>query len=62
MKINVDLAERSYDVVIRDGARHDLAALLDQRAPAARGVAVVTSPSLQRQSWFISIAAVNNVF
>ena len=35
----VDLGERSYDVVIGDGARHELSAVLPSRA---RRVAVVT--------------------
>jgi 5-deoxy-5-amino-3-dehydroquinate synthase len=52
VRINVDLGERSYDVVIRDGARHELATLLDQRASAAKDVAIVTSSSLQNQPWF----------
>jgi 5-deoxy-5-amino-3-dehydroquinate synthase len=50
--VPVALDERSYDVVISDGARHELAALLDARAPRARSVAIVTSASLAAQPWF----------
>jgi 5-deoxy-5-amino-3-dehydroquinate synthase len=52
VRITVDLAGRSYDVVLGDGARRQLAALISQRAPRARAAAIVTSPSLARQPWF----------
>lgn len=52
MKIPVELADRSYDVVIDDGARHELARLLDERAPDAKYVAIVSSASLRAQPWF----------
>jgi 5-deoxy-5-amino-3-dehydroquinate synthase len=51
MKVNVDLAERSYDVVLGDGARHDLAALVGERAPRARVAVIVTTPSIASQPW-----------
>jgi 5-deoxy-5-amino-3-dehydroquinate synthase len=52
VRVNVELSDRSYDVVLGDGARHELAALLKERAPRARVVALVTSPSLRAQPWF----------
>jgi 5-deoxy-5-amino-3-dehydroquinate synthase len=48
----VELAERSYDVVVRDGARDHLAELIADRAPRAKSVVIVTSASLADQPWF----------
>jgi hypothetical protein len=33
MNVSVELGERSYDVVLGDGARHQLAGLIAERAP-----------------------------
>jgi 5-deoxy-5-amino-3-dehydroquinate synthase len=52
VKITVDLGDRSYDVVLANGARHELADLIRERAPRARVAAIVTSPSLYQQAWF----------
>jgi 5-deoxy-5-amino-3-dehydroquinate synthase len=52
VNITVDLKERSYDVVVEDGARSSLAELVAQRAPRAKSVVLVTSPSLASQPWF----------
>jgi 5-deoxy-5-amino-3-dehydroquinate synthase len=52
VNVTVDLGERSYDVVLANGARHELADLLRSRAPRAHAVAIVTSPALRNQSWF----------
>jgi 5-deoxy-5-amino-3-dehydroquinate synthase len=52
VNIGVELGDRRYDVVVRDGARDDLKTLLDERAPAARTVAIVTSSSLETAPWF----------
>ncbi len=52
MKIGVELGERRYDVIVRDDARHELKALLDERAPRARSVALITSASLEAAPWF----------
>lgn len=52
MIVPVDLGERSYEVVLEEGARHRLAALIGARAPKAQTVAMVTSDSLAEQSWF----------
>jgi 5-deoxy-5-amino-3-dehydroquinate synthase len=52
VNIGVELGERRYDVVVRDGARDDLRTLLDERAPAAHSVAIVTSGSLETAPWF----------
>lgn len=52
MNVTVDLGERSYDVMLANGARHELANLLRERAPRAHAVAIVTSPVLRNQSWF----------
>lgn len=50
--VTVELASRSYDVVLAGGARHELAALIRERAPRARAVALVTSASLAALPWF----------
>jgi 5-deoxy-5-amino-3-dehydroquinate synthase len=52
VRVTVDLAERSYDVVVEPGARHQLAALVAARAPRAAAVAIVASERIQRQPWF----------
>jgi 5-deoxy-5-amino-3-dehydroquinate synthase len=52
MIVGVDLGERSYDVVLADGARHQLGDLIAQRAPFARVAVIVTSPSIAAQPWF----------
>ena len=52
MIVPVELGERSYEVVLEEGARHRLAALLSDRAPRAQTVAIVTSASLADQPWF----------
>ena len=52
MNVTVELAERSYDVVLEEGARHHLAAVIAQRAPLAKAVAVVTSSEIVCQPWF----------
>jgi len=52
VNFTVDLGQRSYDVVVDEGARHQLRALLSSRAPRAQSVAIVTSPSLASQPWF----------
>jgi 5-deoxy-5-amino-3-dehydroquinate synthase len=52
VNITVDLGERSYDVVLANGARHELAHLIRVRAPRAQTVAIVTSPFIRAQPWF----------
>jgi 5-deoxy-5-amino-3-dehydroquinate synthase len=52
VNITVDLQERSYDVVVRDGARGALAELIGRRAPRARCAVLVTSDPLSEQPWF----------
>ena len=52
MNVTVELGERSYDVALDDGARHQLAELIASRAPRARSVAIVTSAELACQPWF----------
>src|ERR1700690_438882 len=52
MNVSVELGERSYDVVLGDGARHQLAELIARRAPRARVAAIVTTPTLAAQPWF----------
>ncbi len=52
MIVDVDLGDHGYGVVIDDGARHGLGQLLDNRAPKAKLVALVTSDALVRQTWF----------
>lgn len=52
MNVTVRLSDRSYDVVLRDGARDELRHLLAARVPRAQVAAIVTSSSLATQSWF----------
>jgi 5-deoxy-5-amino-3-dehydroquinate synthase len=52
MRVKVDLAERSYDVVVEKGARHLLNTLIAQKVPDARLVLIVAPDSLQRETWF----------
>lgn len=52
MIVTVDLAERSYDVVIDHGARSGLADVIARRAPRARRAAIVTTPAVRGQPWF----------
>jgi 5-deoxy-5-amino-3-dehydroquinate synthase len=52
VNVTVELDERSYDVVVEADARHQLANLIKNRAPRAKNVALVTSPSLAAQAWF----------
>src|ERR1700691_1194455 len=52
MNVTVDLGERSYDVVLENGARHQLASLLAARAPRARVAVIVTTPSIADEPWF----------
>jgi len=52
VRVGVELGERSYEVVVDDGARSELPALLDLRAPLAKSVVIVTSASLATQPWF----------
>lgn len=52
MIIPVELGNRSYEVTLDDGARHQLSALIRTRAPKAQVAAVVTSASLRAQPWF----------
>ncbi len=51
MRVGVELGERSYDVVLAPGARHDLAALIADRAPRARVAIIVTTPSMALEPW-----------
>jgi 5-deoxy-5-amino-3-dehydroquinate synthase len=48
----VELERGPHDVVIEDGARERLAALVAEKAPRAKSAVVVTSSSLAEQSWF----------
>jgi len=50
--VDVDLGERSYDIVVEAGARHRLRELLSERAPNAQCVALVTSVPLESMPWF----------
>jgi 5-deoxy-5-amino-3-dehydroquinate synthase len=52
MNVSVELGERSYDVVLAEGARHQLASLIGARAPRARVAIIVTTPTIAEQSWF----------
>jgi 5-deoxy-5-amino-3-dehydroquinate synthase len=48
----VELERASYDVVVEDGARERLAALIAEKTPRAKSAVVVTSSSLAEQPWF----------
>ena len=52
MRVRVELGARSYEVVVAEGARHELAELVRSRAPRARVAVVVTTASLRAQPWF----------
>lgn len=52
MKVTVALGARSYDVLLSDGARHELAELIKDRAPKAMIAVVVTSAAIAEQAWF----------
>lgn len=52
MRIRVDLAERSYDVLVERGARHQLNELIARRVPDARYVVLIAPETLQGESWF----------
>jgi 5-deoxy-5-amino-3-dehydroquinate synthase len=59
MNVTVDLGERSYEVVLADGARHQLAELIRRRAPRARVAVIVTTPSIAAQPWFELISGID---
>jgi 5-deoxy-5-amino-3-dehydroquinate synthase len=48
----VELEHAPYDVVVEEGARTRLAALIAQKAPRAQNAMVVTSSPLAEQPWF----------
>jgi 5-deoxy-5-amino-3-dehydroquinate synthase len=52
MNVVVDLGDRSYDVVLAEGARHQLAELIARRAASARVALIVTTPTIAAQPWF----------
>ncbi|MFI5036416.1 MAG: 3-dehydroquinate synthase family protein [Acidimicrobiales bacterium] len=52
MNVRVELGERSYDVALRAGARHDLADLVGARVPRARAAAIITTATVAAQPWF----------
>jgi 5-deoxy-5-amino-3-dehydroquinate synthase len=51
VNFRVELGDRSYDVVVEDGARHRLASLIADRAPRAQSAVVVTTSALATQPW-----------
>jgi 5-deoxy-5-amino-3-dehydroquinate synthase len=52
VNFHVHLGDRSYDVTLRDGARHDLADLVARRAPRAQRSAIVATASVVTHPWF----------
>lgn len=52
MKLTVALAQRSYDVVLEDGARHLVGQFIRQRCPDAQAKVVITSSALRAMPWF----------
>ena len=51
MKVAVELGDRSYDVLVGAGVRHELASVIAERAPKAIRSVVVTSEALVSQPW-----------
>lgn len=51
MRVGVELGDRTYDVVLAPGARHELAQLIATRAPRAQVAIIVTTPSIASQPW-----------
>ncbi len=51
MRVAVNLGERSYDIVVASGARHELADVIAQRVPDARAACVIVPSSLRAQPW-----------
>ncbi len=52
MRFRVELGERSYDVAVGAGVRHELAGLISARAPRARAAALVAPASIAARPWF----------
>lgn len=50
--VTVDLPDRSYGVVVGDGAASQLATLLARRVPGAQRAAIVTDEQVAAQEWF----------
>jgi len=53
--VTVGMQTAQYDVVIGDGAAHELSALIARRVPGARHAAIVTDEHVAAQSWFGTI-------
>lgn len=51
-KFLVDLGPRSYDVVVGEGVRRNLAPLIAERCPDAQAAVIMTSAPIRRQPWF----------
>lgn len=52
MNVQVALNDRSYEVVLREGARHQVIAFVRARCPKVESIVVVTSASLRGEPWF----------
>jgi 5-deoxy-5-amino-3-dehydroquinate synthase len=51
----VETAGRRYEVLVGDGARHELTRVVAERLPVARRAAVVTQAALAEEAWFAAI-------
>ena len=51
-RIAVDVSDQPYVVTVGEGVRHEVPGVVSDRFPAARTVAIVTSPGLRVQPWF----------
>lgn len=51
MKVAVELGERSYDVIVGAGVRHELPAVIAEKSPKAKRAVIVTSEALTGQPW-----------
>jgi 5-deoxy-5-amino-3-dehydroquinate synthase len=49
--VPIDVASGRYDVMVGDGARHGLAALIAARCPRCRAVAIVTQQHVVDEGW-----------
>jgi len=53
--VPVDLGERRYEVLIGEGAVHELARVVAERLPDARRAAVVTQAGIAERAWFADL-------
>jgi 5-deoxy-5-amino-3-dehydroquinate synthase len=52
VRVAVNLGDRSYDAVVEEGARHEVASLIRHRAPDAQLAVIIAPAQIQSQPWF----------